>query len=118
MVGDSPHALFVNPNSTDLETYLSNRQAKGFNVLWVEALCSDYISNCRNDLSTYDGIKPFTSGFYQTNYDISTPNEAYWSRVDSYVTAAANHGIIILFDTFETGAIDAARRIERQHQNV
>lgn len=105
LAGDSPHSLFVNLNTTDLTTYLANRQAHGFNILWVEAFCSDYISNCRNDLSTYDGIKPFTSGTDETNYDVSAPNEAYWSRVDSYVNAAAAHHIAILFDTWETGAL-------------
>ncbi len=97
--------MFVNLNSTDLATYLANRQGHGFNILWVEGFCSDYISNCRHDLSTYDGIKPFTSGTDESNYDVSTPNSAYWSRVDSYVNTAASHGIIILFDTWETGAL-------------
>ncbi len=105
LAGDSPHAMFVNLNSTDLETYLSDRHARGFNILWVESLCSDYISNCRSDLSTYDRIKPFTSGTDQTNFDVTTPNPAYWSRVDSYVNAASSHGLIVLFDTWETGAL-------------
>lgn len=105
LAGDSPHSLFVNLNSTDLATYLANRKSHGFNVLWVEGLCSDYIPNCRSDLSTYDGIKPFTSGADETNFDVSTPNPAYWSRIDSYVNTAASYGIIILFDTWETGIL-------------
>jgi hypothetical protein len=105
LAGDSPHTLFVNLNTTDLATYLSNRQSHGFNILWVESLCSDYIPNCRSDLSTYDGLKPFTSGTDETNFDISTPNSAYWSRVDDYVNTAAKYNIIILFDTWETGAL-------------
>jgi hypothetical protein len=88
-----------------LATYLANRQSHGFNVLWVEGLCSDYIPNCRGDLSTYDGIKPFTSGSDESNFDISTPNPAYWSRVDSYINTAASYGITIMFDTWETGAL-------------
>ena len=55
LVGDSPHSMFVNLDTTNLITYLANRQSHGFNILWVEAFCSDYISNCRGDLSTYDG---------------------------------------------------------------
>jgi hypothetical protein len=97
--------MFVNLNSADLATYLANRQGHGFNILWVEGFCSDYIANCRSDLSTYDGIKPFTSGTDETNFDVSTPNPAYWSRIDSYVNTAASYGIIILFDTWETGAL-------------
>src|SRR4029077_11372714 len=74
LAGDSPHAMFVNLSGSDLATYLANRQSHGFNILWVEGLCSDYIPNCRHDLSTYDGIKPFTTGTDQTNFDVSTPN--------------------------------------------
>jgi hypothetical protein len=105
LVGDSPHSMFVNLNTSDLTTYLSNRESQGINVLWVEGLCSDYISNCRNDLTTYDGIKAFNSGTDEGNFDVSSPNETYWSRVDTIVNAAAAHGISILFDTWETGAL-------------
>ena len=105
LVGDSPHSMFVNLDSTELATYLANRQGHRFNILWVEALCSDYIPNCRNDLSTYDGIKPFTSGTDKSDYDISTTNPAFWSRVDSYVRTSADYGMTILFDVWETGAL-------------
>jgi uncharacterized protein DUF4038/collagenase-like protein with putative collagen-binding domain len=105
LVGDSPHSLFVNLRDAELATYLANRRGHGFNILWVQGLCSDYISNCRNDLSTFDDIKPFTSGTDETNYDVSTPNLPYWSRIDSYVNTAASYGMIILFDTWETGAL-------------
>jgi uncharacterized protein DUF4038 len=105
LAGDSPHAMFVNLNASELSTYLSTREAQGINILWVEGLCSNYIPHCRNDLSTYDGIKPFTVGTDQSNYDVSTPNETYWSRIDGVVNTAANHGISILFDTWETGAL-------------
>jgi len=105
LIGDSPHSMFVNLSSTDLAMYLNNRQTRGFNILWVEGLCSSYINNCRSDLSTYDGIKPFTSGTDETNYDVSTPNDAYWSRVDSFVSAAVGYNLVILFDTWETGML-------------
>ncbi|HVO79758.1 MAG TPA: DUF4038 domain-containing protein [Terriglobales bacterium] len=105
LAGDSPHTMFANLNNADLAAYLANRQSHSFNILWVEGLCSDYISNCRSDLSTYDGIRPFSSGTDRTNFDVSTPNPAYWSRVDSYVNTAASYGIIILFDTWETGIL-------------
>jgi hypothetical protein len=105
LTGDSAHAIFVNLDAVDLATYLNNRQSHGFNAVWVQALCSDYISNCRNDLSTYDGIKPFTSGTNQTDFDVSTQNPDYWARIDSYVKAASAREITILFDTWETGAL-------------
>jgi hypothetical protein len=105
LVGDSSHAMFANLNAKDLATYLANRKSHGFNIVWVQSLCSDYITNCRSDLSTSDGLIPFTSGTNQANYDISMPNPDYWARIDNYVKTAGDYGITILFDTWETGAL-------------
>jgi hypothetical protein len=98
LVGDSPHAMFVNLTFGDAATYMANRASYGINVLWVEVLCGTYIPNCRADLSTQDGIVPFS-----TPGDISTPNPAFFGRVDSMVTTAAQKGITLLMDTWETG---------------
>lgn len=105
LVGDAAHSLFVNLDQAGLATYLADRKSRGFNILWVQSLCSDYLTNCRSDMSTFDGLKPFVSGTNQTNYDISTPNPDYWSRVDSYIKTAETYGITILLDTCETGAL-------------
>jgi hypothetical protein len=99
LVGDSPHAMFVNLPVSQASTYLANRASYGINVLWVEILCGSYIPNCRSDMSTQDGIVPFS-----TPGDISTPNPAYFSRIDQMVATAAQNGIMILMDTWETGA--------------
>jgi hypothetical protein len=99
LVGDSPHAMFVNLSVSQAGTYLANRASYGINVLWVEVLCGSYIPNCRTDLSMFDGIVPFSAPG-----DISTPNPAFFSRIDSMVAAAAQNGIMILMDTWETGA--------------
>jgi hypothetical protein len=56
-------------------------------------------------MRTYDGIAPFTSGDSQTTYDISTPNEAYWMREDSYIKLAARYGITILLNTWDTAGL-------------
>jgi Protein of unknown function (DUF4038)/Putative collagen-binding domain of a collagenase len=99
LVGDSPHAMFVNLTVSQAATYMANRATYGINVLWVEILCGAYITNCRSDLSTQDGIVPFS-----TPGDISTPNPAFFSRIDSMVSTAAQNGITLLIDTWETGA--------------
>jgi len=98
MVGDAPHALVGNLSEADAETYLADRQAHGFNVLWVELLCKTY-TGCRADGTTFDGIKPFT-----TPEDLATPNEAYFSRADHMIQAAALHGQVVLLDPIETGS--------------
>jgi hypothetical protein len=99
LVGDSPHAMFVNLTVSDAATYMANRASYGINVLWVEVLCGRYIANCRADLSTQDGIVPFS-----TPGDISTPNPVFFSRIDAMVATAAQNGITLLIDTWETGA--------------
>src|SRR5262249_35059520 len=48
---------------------------------------------------TYDGIVPFT-----TPFDLSTPNEAYFARVDQMMRLAARHGLVVLLDPAETGS--------------
>jgi len=98
LVGDSPHAMFVNLTVSDAATYMANRASYGINALWVEVLCGSYIPNCRADFSTQDGIVPFS-----TPGDISTPNPAFFSRIDAMIATAAQNGITLLIDTWETG---------------
>ena len=96
LVGDSPHSLFVNLSPHQADAYFANRASYGINAVWVEVLCNTYTAG-RADGSTYDGIIPFT-----TPGDMSTPNPAYFRRVDQMVRLAANHGIQIVMDAFET----------------
>jgi hypothetical protein len=96
LVGDSPHSLFVNLSTQQADGYFANRAGYGINAVWVEVLCNTYTAG-RSDGSTYDGIIPFT-----TAGDMSTPNSAYFRRVDQMVRLAANHGIQIVMDAFET----------------
>jgi hypothetical protein len=96
--GDSPQAMSVNLSEAEMELFLANREAAGFNLVWVNLLCSSYTGG-RPDGSTYDGIAPFT-----TPNDLSTPNEAFFARVDDMLNLAAAHGIVVLLDPAETGS--------------
>ena len=57
-------------------------------------------------LTTPDGIRPFTGyvsgGTDYTHYDLTKPNEAYFTRLDHIVTLAAKHGIWVFIDPIET----------------
>jgi hypothetical protein len=97
MVGDSPQALIGNLSAQDVDLFLANRQKYGFNSVWVNLLCTDY-TGCKADATTFDGVQPFT-----TRGDLSTPNEAYFSRVDQFINLAAKYGINVLLDPIETG---------------
>ncbi len=97
MVGDSPQALIANLSEADAEFYFADRQAKGFNTVWINLLCKPY-TGCRDDGSTFDGILPFT-----TSEDLSKPNPSYFARADDMIQLAAQHGLLVLLDPIETG---------------
>ena len=96
IVGDSPHSLIGRMSKSDAEFYMANRVQYGINTLWVELLCNNKTA-CNADGTTFDGIPPFTVAG-----DISTPNPAYFKRVDEIINIAAAHGVTILLDAAET----------------
>jgi hypothetical protein len=97
IVGDSPQALIVNLSENQAEQYFANRQAAGFNSVWVNLLCDTYTGG-RANATTYDGIAPFTKPG-----DLSTPNPAYFARADAMITLAAKHNLAVFLDPIETG---------------
>src|SRR5689334_8866867 len=96
VAGDAPQALMVNISEADADVFFANRQSHGFNAAWINLLCNTGTAG-RSDGSTYDGIVPFT-----TPGDLSTPNNAYFTRCDHLLTFAANHGIVVFLDPAET----------------
>ena len=102
IVGDSPQSLLVNLSTSQMETYMADRQAHGFNSILVMALCASYTAGYSNG-DTFDGIPPFTVGSSPSDYDLSTPNPAYFSRLDTLVRMAARHGLVVFLDPIETG---------------
>ncbi|HVM98040.1 MAG TPA: DUF4038 domain-containing protein, partial [Candidatus Acidoferrales bacterium] len=88
----------VNLSEAQADAFFADRQLGGFNLVWINLLCATYTGG-RADGSTYDGIVPFTNGF-----DLSTPNENYFARVDHMLDLAAQHGLVVLLDPAETGS--------------
>jgi hypothetical protein len=103
LVGDSPQALIGDLSETAADAFLADRHAQGFNAVWVNLLCGSY-TGCNSDGTTKDGIAPFTSGSSPSDYDLSTPNPAYFQRVDDMVNLAAKYGIAVFLDPAETGS--------------
>ena len=97
LIGDAPQALMVNASLKEARLLLADRASRGFNTVWIMLLCNDY-SGGRADSSTYDGLKPFTR-----TGDLSTPDEAYFSRCDEVLRAAASEGLLVLLDPIDTG---------------
>lgn len=94
--GDSPQGLFVTMSQNQAEDYFANRRAGGFNSLWINSLVPPDQGGHPDD-ATFDGITPFTKAG-----DMSTPNPAYWDRVENMVAAARDDGLTIWLTPVET----------------
>jgi len=87
-IGDSPWSLIVEPTPAQVDLYLDDRAAKGFNLLLVNLLEHKFSSQPPN---LRDGTPPFTiSG------DFATPNESYFRHAEEIVSKAAQRGMALL----------------------
>ena len=110
IMGDSPQALVVNISEAEADGFFENRQARGFNTLWVNLLCATYTGG-RADASTSDGIVPFLGNIPATSsYDLSKTNEIYFAHVDRILNLAAQRGLQVLLDPIETGSFLSVMR--------
>ena len=107
IVGDSPQGLMSRLTEEEADSYFADRQAHGFNTVgWMDALCAGHDFPDNTDAGTVDGIRPFSGyvsgGTDHTFYDLTKPNEAYFTRLDHIVTLAANHDILVFIDPMDT----------------
>src|SRR5205809_5228111 len=98
IIGDAPHSILAKLNNSDAVTYLTDRGQRGFNALWIELLCDSYTFGYGNEGTPnygrdVNGNNPFTSTLGGGFYDLTTPNEVYWSHVDYIVQQAAANGL-------------------------
>jgi hypothetical protein len=105
LMGDASHSLIGAISATDMVTYMSTRSSQGFNAIQVMTPCDTYETTCPSSLASFSGVAPFTSGSSQTNYDLSTPNSAYWSIVDNILSTAAAHNLVVFLNPAETGGL-------------
>ena len=108
IVGDNPQTMVTQISTADAARFMEDRAAHGFNSLWIDVLnAGPYHGWTREDGATYDGISPFTghlaAGNDTPHYDLSTPNEAYFARVDQMLNLAAAYGMTVFLDPVETG---------------
>lgn len=107
IVGDTPQGLMGRLTEAQAERYFANRQAHGFNTLgWIDVACAGNDYRANKEGTTPDGIRPFlgyvAGGTDYTHYDLSKPNEAYFTRLDHIVNLAARHGLLVFIDPIET----------------
>jgi len=85
--GDSPQALGLQVSTADVETYLADRQSRGYNAVWIILHDEGDQSNKPNN---FDNDPPFTGGVF-TNF-----GSAYWSHMDDVIRRCAAHGMTVV----------------------
>lgn len=96
--GDAAWSLIVNLTDADVEIYLKNRRAKGFNTLLVNLLEHKFSKNPPKNLA---GEAPFAD-----MNDWTTPNEKYFEHADWVIRKAAENGMMVLLAPVYLGYID------------
>lgn len=82
-MADTNWELFHRLNKTDVDLYLADRAAKGFNVVMAVALSKYEFTVIPN----FYGETPYSS--------LYSPTEEYWAYVDWVIERAAEYGILI-----------------------
>ncbi len=101
VVGDSAYDLFTQSSAnSDITTYLSDRQAKGINLVWAAVIDNAYHRAGTTENNAF-GDSPWTSG--SENF-ASCCNSAYFAQVDYVLQQASSYGITVLMGTAFAGA--------------
>jgi hypothetical protein len=86
--GDTAWSLIAELTRPEVEQYLNDRQARGFNTILVNLIEHRF---ARNPPRNAYGDGPFV-----TDRDFSTPNEQYFAYVDWVLKTAAQKGFLVL----------------------
>jgi Protein of unknown function (DUF4038)/Putative collagen-binding domain of a collagenase len=86
--GDAAWSMIAELNRKEVNEYLADRKARGFNTLLVNLLEHRFASKAP---SNANGDPPFTSPG-----DYGTPNEAYFAYADWVLERAAKEGFLVL----------------------
>jgi hypothetical protein len=85
--GDSPQALGLQVSTADVETYLADRQSRGYNTVWI--ILHDE-GDQANKPNNFDNDPPFIGAVF-TNF-----GSAYWSHMDDVIRRCAAHGMTVV----------------------
>jgi hypothetical protein len=94
--GDAAWSLAAGLTTPQQIQYLDDRMSRGFNTSLVNLIERYYVSHSYGAPNNAYGEAPFTAKVGGSTWDMSTPNEAYWARVDQLIDAADARGIQIL----------------------
>ncbi len=86
--GEAAWSLIAQLRREDVEIYLADRRARGFNAILVSLIERKYASHAPNNAY---GAAPFL-----VPGDFTTPNEAYFAHADWVLRRAAEEGFLVL----------------------
>lgn len=87
ITGEDAFSLQSQLSDGDIQFYLNDRGARGFNAVWVAMVDNFYSNHPPHD---FYGNPAFNGA------DFTNENPAYWARVDQTLTWAAAQGITVL----------------------
>ena len=87
VVGDTAWSLIAQLTETDIDRYLADRRARGFNSVIVNLIEHKF---CSSPPNTRSGLAPFSN----TN-DFSSPNRAYFNFAHGIIEKAGEYGLVV-----------------------
>lgn len=94
--GDTPWSIAGQLSNAQIDTYLDDRQTKGFNTILFNAP-EKYFSSQSPTYNNADGIAPFTTTSH-TSASFESMVNTYWQRVDYIVQQAKNRDILCIIN--------------------
>lgn len=88
--GDTAWSIFVQLTDAEIDTYLDDRVARGFNTILVNLIEKGFADNPPN-MAGFSNTAPFT-----TPNDIRTPNDAYFNRCVGIVDDMLSRDLLVL----------------------
>ncbi len=92
--GDTAWSIVGALDNSQIDSYLNDRQAKGFTAVLFNAPEAYYTSQ-NPTYRNVSGVDPFTT---MSPVAWTSPVEAYWSRVDHLVNGAKSRGMVCIFN--------------------
>lgn len=97
--GDTCWSIVGQLTNAEIDTYLDDREGKGFNALLLSAPEAYYTSQTPS-YNNVDGVAPFTT---MSPVDFASPNNTYWNRVDYLVDEALARGMVCIINPAYVG---------------
>jgi hypothetical protein len=97
--GDTCWAIIGQLTDAEIDTYLDDREEKGFNAVLFSAP-ENYYTSQTPSYNNVDGVAPFTT---MSPVDWTSPNNTYWNRVDYLVNGAKSRGMVCIINPAYVG---------------